>query len=79
MLHWLPSDRRSAADRQITYNDRQGDRHVAVVLDIHTGARRVLPRPIAGISPDGRTAASLNYARLKSLRPVVGYAGLPDL
>ena len=79
MLHWLPSDRRSAADRQITYNDRQGDRHVAVVLDIHTGVKRVLPRPIAGISPDGRTAASLNYARLKSLRPVVGYAGLPDL
>jgi hypothetical protein len=75
MLHWLPSD----PDRAITYNDRQGDRHVAVVLDIHTGRKRVLPRPIAGISPDGRTAASLNYARLKSLRPVVGYAGLPDV
>ena len=66
MLHWLPS----APDRAITYNDRQGDRHVAIVLDIHTGRVRVLPRPIAGISPDGRTAASLNYARLRSLRPV---------
>ena len=75
MLHWLPSE----PDRKITYNDRQGDRHVAIVLDIHTGKKRVLPRPIAGISPDGRTAASLNYARLKSLRPVVGYAGLPDV
>ena len=75
MLHWLPSE----PDRKITYNDRQGDRHVAVVLDIHTGKAQVLPRPIAGISPDGKTAASLNYARLKSLRPVVGYAGLPDV
>ena len=75
MLHWLPTD----ADRVITYNDRQGDRHVAVALDVQTGVKRVLPRPIAGISPDGEKAASLNYARLKSLRPVVGYAGLPDL
>jgi hypothetical protein len=75
MLHWLPAE----PDRKLTYNERQGDRHVAVVLDIHTGDKRVLPRPIAGISPDGKTAASLNYARLKSLRPVVGYAGLPDV
>ena len=36
------------------------------------------PLLAVAISPDGRTAASLNYARLKSLRPVVGYAGLPD-
>lgn len=75
MLHWLPT----APDRLITYNDRQGDRHVAVVLDINTGKKRVLPRPISGLTRDGRRAVSLNYARLKSLRPVVGYAGLPDL
>ncbi len=74
MLHWLPM----APDRLITYNDRQGDRHVAVVLDIHTGKRRILPRPISGLSRDGRRAVSLNYARLHSVRPVVGYAGLPD-
>lgn len=75
MLHWLPT----APDRLLVFNDRQGDRFVAVVLDIHSGQRRVLPRPVSGLSHDGRTALSLNYARLKSLRPVVGYAGLPDL
>lgn len=75
MLHWFPG----RSDRELTYNERQGDRHVSVVLDIHTGKKRVLPRPIAGISPDGRVAASLNYARLYSLRRVVGYAGLPDV
>ena len=75
MLHWLPT----APDRLVTYNDRQGDRHVAVVLDVQTGRKRVLPRPISGLTRDGRRAVSLNYARLKSLRPVVGYAGLPDV
>ena len=75
MLHWLPT----APDRLITFNDRQVDRHVAVVLDIHSGKKRVLPRPISGLTRDGRYAVSLNYARLKSLRPVVGYTGLPDL
>ena len=74
MLHWLPT----APDRLITYNDRQDDRFVAVVLDIHTGQKRVLPYPISAMSRNGRQALGLNYARLKSLRPVVGYAGLPD-
>ena len=74
MLHWLPT----ASDRLITYNDRQDDRFVAVVLDIHTGQKRVLPYPISAMSRNGRQALGLNYARLKSLRPVVGYAGLPD-
>lgn len=74
MLHWLPT----AADRVITYNARQGDRFVAVKQDIHSGHTQVLPRPISGMSHSGRYAASLNYARLKAMRPVVGYAGLPD-
>jgi hypothetical protein len=74
MLHWLPT----SADRYITYNNRHGERYVAVVLDVHTGDQRILPHPISALSHDGRTALSLNYARLKSLRPVVGYAGLPD-
>ncbi len=74
MLHWLPT----AADRVITFNARQGDRFVAIKQDIHSGHRQVLPRPISGMSHNGRYAASLNYARLKAMRPVVGYAGLPD-
>ena len=74
MLHWLGSD----ATRLLAFNHREEDRFVAVVLDIHSGKRRVLPRPIAGISHNGRLAASLNYAKLYSLRRVVGYAGLPD-
>ena len=74
MLHWLPT----APDRLITYNARQEDRFVGVVQDIHSGSKQVLPYPISAISRNGRQALGLNYARLKSLRPVVGYAGLPD-
>ena len=74
MLHWLAT----APDRLITYNARADDRFVAVVQDIHTGQQRILPHPIAAITRNGRKALGLNYARLKSMRPVVGYAGLPD-
>ena len=74
MLHWLAT----APDRLITYNARDNDRFVAVVQDIHSGQKRILPHPIAAITRDGRKALGLNYARLKSMRPVVGYAGLPD-
>ncbi len=74
MLHWLPT----APDRLITYNAREDDRFVGVIQDIHSGQKRVLPYPISAMSRNGRQALGLNYARLKSLRPVVGYAGLPD-
>ena len=74
MLHWLPT----ASDRQITYNARDGDRFVGVVQDIHSGNKRILPYPVSAMTRHGRQALGLNYARLKSLRPVVGYAGLPD-
>ena len=74
MLHWLAT----APDRLITFNAREDDRFVGVVQDIHTGQKRVLPYPISAITRNGRKALGLNYARLKSLRPVVGYAGLPD-
>jgi hypothetical protein len=74
MLQWLPT----APGRQIIYNDCQDARHVAVILDIHSGARRVLPRPIYSLTHDGRHAVSTNMARLAHTRPVVGYAGARD-
>nr|CAA9252441.1 FIG00581508: hypothetical protein [uncultured Armatimonadetes bacterium] len=71
MFQWLPSG-------QIIYNDREGDRFVAVMLDPQTGARRVLPRPIYAVQPGGRAALSLNFSRLFDVRPGYGYAGVPD-
>jgi hypothetical protein len=42
---------------------------------VHSGEKRVLPRPIAAVSHDGKTAASINYVRLRVTRPDYGYAG----
>ena len=74
MLHWLPT----APNREIIYNDREGDRFVSVIRDIHTGHTRTLPRPIYALSRDGRSAVSLNFARVHRTRPGYGYTGAPD-
>ncbi|UCH34748.1 MAG: hypothetical protein JSV65_19900 [Armatimonadota bacterium] len=74
MLQWVPS----APNRLIAFNDRQGDTFVGVLLEAHTGERRVLPRPIYALSRDGLRALSVNFARLNDLRPGYGYAGPPD-
>ncbi len=73
-LQWLPSARRP----EIIFNDVCEGKHVAVILDIQTGARRVLPRPIHAVSPDGKSALSINLARLTHLRPWQEYAGVRD-
>jgi hypothetical protein len=74
MMHWLPS-----ASNSVIFNDREGDRFVSVILNVHTGERRVLPRPITAISHDGKTALSLNFSRLQWARPGYGYAGIEDV
>jgi hypothetical protein len=74
MLRWLPP----ASDREIIFNDCIDGRLVAVILDVRTGRRRTLPRPIYDVSPDGRWAVTLNFARLAHARPIVGYAGAAD-
>ncbi|HID05742.1 MAG TPA: hypothetical protein EYP10_01195 [Armatimonadetes bacterium] len=74
MLQWLPSE----PDRKIIFNVREGDRFASVIMDIHTGNKRILPRPIYALSPDGKWALSINFARLQITRPGYGYVGLPD-
>ena len=63
---------------QIIFNAREGDRFVAVVLDVHSGKRRVLAAPVAAVSNDGRWSLGLNFARLADMRPGYGYAGVAD-
>ena len=69
MLRWLPG----AEDRLITYNIRKGDGFAAAIRDVQSGEERQLPLPIYTISPDGRYALTLNFARLGRLRPGYGY------
>jgi hypothetical protein len=72
MLQWLPS----APDSEIIYNQRDGDRFIAVIQNVHTGETRTLPRPIYAVH--GNQALSLNFARLNRTRPGYGYNGVDD-
>ena len=74
MLQWMPP----TFDREIIFNDGIDQQHVAIILDIHTGKRRHLPKPIYNITGDGQGAVVTSLARLAHTRPVVGYAGVLD-
>jgi hypothetical protein len=73
MLQWRPGSK-----DQIIWNDRQDDRFVCHILNVHDGKRRTLPYPIYTVSPDGRTAVAPDFRRIQDMRPGYGYAGLPD-
>ena len=70
MFHWLPYE-----DGLCVYNDMRDGKFVAVVFNWKTGAERIIPHPVSAVSRDGRTAVSINYARLRLTRPDYGYAG----
>jgi hypothetical protein len=73
MLQWLPG-----SPSEIIWNDRQGERFVAHILDVHTQQQRTLDYPIYTLSPDGRTAIGTDFRRINHMRPGYGYAGIPD-
>jgi len=77
MLQWRPGH-----PTEVLWNDRDGDdadaRFVTRVLDVPSGDLRTLPRPVYHVSPDGRWAVGLDFARIQHQRPGYGYAGVPD-
>jgi hypothetical protein len=73
MLQWRPG-----SDREVVWNDREGEKFVCRVLDVKTSQLRTLPRAIEHISPDGRFAACADFSRIAEIRPGYGYAGIPD-
>ena len=73
MLQWLPGTK-----NKVIYNERQNDRFVAVIQDVKTGERRVLPRAIYSVSLDGKWATSFNISRLYAVRPGYSYVGVDD-
>ncbi|MGI9428691.1 MAG: hypothetical protein ACR2NM_08545, partial [Bythopirellula sp.] len=73
MLQWRPG-----SDSEILWNDRSGDHWVCHVLDVFTGKQRTIPHAIYAVSPDGRTAVTVDYGRLWRLAPGYGYNGVAD-
>ncbi|MNK48396.1 hypothetical protein D3C87_672250 [compost metagenome] len=75
-LQWLDG----APGRQLVYNSRTGDADAfypgfgATVLDVDTGAKRLLPLPIYVVAPDSRWALSVDYRRLYITHRTIGYS-----
>ncbi|GAO34877.1 hypothetical protein SCT_0257 [Sulfuricella sp. T08] len=74
MLAWHPAE----PDHLLVHNDRRDGKLVGVVRDISGKEQRVYDRAIYAMSSDGKTAWSLNFARLATHRPGYGYAGVTD-
>jgi len=71
MAYWLGS----APDSQFIYNDLIDGKFVSVIFDMKTTAKRIVPYPVSAVTPDGKWALSINYARLRLTRPDYGYGG----
>ena len=74
MLQWNPA----APNDEIIYNCTDGLNFYATIMNIHTGAKRYLDRPVANVSPKGDYALSINFERMYNFRPGYGYAGIGD-
>lgn len=73
MLQWVPGK-----DRTVIWNDRDGDRFVAYMMDLDKGETVKLPRAVYALSPDGKKAVAPDFRRVNHLRPGYGYTGIPD-
>lgn len=73
MLQWRPGH-----PDEVLWNDRQDERFVCHVLNVQSGKRRTLEKPVYTVSPDGRFAMTADFARIQVMRPGYGYVGLPD-
>jgi len=71
MLQWLPEQR-------ILYNSAKDGIFISIIYELKSGKKREISRPVSAVSPDGKYALSINFARLARWRPGYGYAGLPD-
>ncbi len=71
MAHWLAT----APQTQFVFNDLVDGKFASVVFDMATKTRRVVSAPVSAVSPDGKWAVSINYARLRLTRPDYGYGG----
>lgn len=73
MLQWRPG-----SDREVVFNDREGDHYVCRIQDVKSGRVKTIGFPIYALTPDGQTAVSTDFRRLSWLRPGYGYNGIPD-
>lgn len=71
MAHWLAT----SPDSLIIYNDYIDGKFVSVILNVFTMAERIIPHPVSAVSPNGKEAICINFARLRITRSDYGYGG----
>ncbi|MDD4108853.1 MAG: hypothetical protein PHH93_09050 [Prolixibacteraceae bacterium] len=72
MAHWLGT----SPDSLIIYNDLRNGKFISVIMNVHTKEEiKTIPYPVSAVSPDGKEAVSINFARLRLTRPDYGYGG----
>lgn len=67
MLQWI------GATTNIVYNDYDGKKLLAKVVDAKGGFIKILESPVAAVSPDGTRALSYNFRRFETGLPGYGY------
>jgi hypothetical protein len=72
MAHWLGT----SPDSLIIYNDLREGKFVSVIMNVHTKEEiKTIPYPVSAVSPNGKEAISINFARLRITRSDYGYGG----
>jgi hypothetical protein len=72
MAHWLAT----SPDSLIIYNDIRKGKNVSVIMNVHTKKEiKIIPYPVAAVSPNGKEVVSINFSRLRLTRPDYGYGG----
>lgn len=72
MSHWLATN----PDSLIIYNDLREGKFVSVILNVFTKKElKVISYPVSAVSPNGKEALSINFARLRITRNDYGYDG----
>ncbi len=72
MAHWLGT----SPDSLIIYNDLRGGKFISVIMNVHTKEEiKTISYPVSAVSPNGKEAISINFARLRITRNDYGYGG----
>ena len=71
MAHWLGF----SPDSLIIYNDLRDGKFVSIILNVFTKKERLIPYPVSAVSPNGKEAICINFARLRITRTDYGYGG----
>lgn len=74
MLQWMGPDFQS----KVLYNDFRDGTYCSVILDLTTMIEQVIKAPVYTVSINGKTALTLDFTRLYSLRPGYGYYNAPE-